>query len=160
MVGNVKVIHIQWNLWIPDTYTGLRKSVRYLEGVHYSEVNLEGFHRIGSQIVCPLLGGVRYSACPLFRGFTVQGLKLNLFSLDELINVRGVFIARNKPNRLIFIYYFYFLLLLFMFLAVYVAKQLTINFSLIFRPFYFHSTPPLLPPPPPPHPTILYTLLI
>ena len=41
-------------------------------GVRYSEGNLESFHRIGSQIVCPLLGGVRYSACPLFRGFTVQ----------------------------------------------------------------------------------------
>ena len=43
-----------------------------LGGVRYSEVNLEGFHRIGSQIVCPLLRGVRYSACPLFKGFTVS----------------------------------------------------------------------------------------
>ena len=49
----------------------IQKERPLLGGVRYSEVNLEGFHRIGSQIVCPLLGGVRYSACPLFRGFTV-----------------------------------------------------------------------------------------
>ena len=63
-------IILQWNLWIADTY-GTEKECPLLGGVRYSEVNLEGFHRIGSQILCPLLGGVRYSACPPFRGFTV-----------------------------------------------------------------------------------------
>ena len=59
-----------FSYFIADTY-GTEKECPLLGGVRYSEVNLEGFHRIGSQIVCPLLGGVRYSACPLFRGFTV-----------------------------------------------------------------------------------------
>ena len=69
--NKIKLPGIQWNLWIADTY-GTEQECPLLGGVRYSEVNLEGFHRIGSQIVCPLLGGVRYSVCPLFRGFTVQ----------------------------------------------------------------------------------------
>ena len=52
-------------------------------GVRYSEVNLQGFYRIGSKIVCPLLGGVRYSACPLLRGFTITLVRFTIFPLPK-----------------------------------------------------------------------------
>ena len=86
------VLEIQWNLWIADTY-GTEKECPLLGGVRYSEVNLEGFHRIGYKIVCPLLRGVRYSACPLFRGFTVL-LKLPHIPLysHEFSNTTAIFL--------------------------------------------------------------------
>ena len=61
---------IQWNLWIADTYvTG--KEYPLLGGVCYSEVNLEGFHRIGSKIVsaerCPLFSMSAYSEVSLYN---------------------------------------------------------------------------------------------
>ena len=62
--------NIQWNLWIADTY-GTGKECPLLGGVRYSEVNLEGFHRIGSQIVCPLFSMSaiqRFHCTPLFWG--------------------------------------------------------------------------------------------
>ena len=63
-------------------------------GVRYSEVNLEGFHRIGSQIVCPPLGGVRYSACPLFRGFTVK----RSFGVLDHKTLPKIFKAMVRPH--------------------------------------------------------------
>ena len=67
-------------------------------GVRYSEVNLEGFHRIGSQIVCPLLGDVRYSACPLFKCFTVSKTMLKLYLRDRTFSPSGDVIARHRQE--------------------------------------------------------------